>query len=178
MDHVTFHQPQLETWPPPKPSQPSDPVSLVKTFLKGFPRGEEDWDDKPPRDQNGIDDLHKELTLSKVPCEQRAKMNSMELLQKFAEEHTSLLQGKTSQIHCFVFVALGIIAINFGYKPSEIDTMAAIHMGTKESAIRAMRLGIKKWNKISKALRNSWLPRADELPLRRKWSTIHIIIRD
>ncbi|KAH6889930.1 hypothetical protein B0T10DRAFT_403904 [Thelonectria olida] len=168
MDNVTFYPPQLETRRTPKPSQSPDPVSLVKTFLKGFPKGEADWDHEAPQDQEGIDKLHDELTLSKVPCEQRAKMNSMELLQKFAEEHTSLLQGKKSQIHCLVFTALGIVAIDFGCKPRMIDQMAALHMGTEESAIRAMRLGVKKWNKTSKTLRDSWLPRADELPLRRE----------
>ncbi|RYC79832.1 hypothetical protein BFJ63_vAg17282 [Fusarium oxysporum f. sp. narcissi] len=171
MDNVIFSSsgPQRRPTPrQPKPSRSSESISLIKTFLKALPKGEEDWDDKKPHTQEQIEQLHLDLTLSKLAREGRAEMKPKALLQSFAEEHATLLHDLESQIHSFVFIALGDVAIKSGLPVREVDEMTIAFTGVPRSALRTLRLGVRRWIKASDTLRQSWLPRADELPIRRK----------
>ncbi|KAK2922600.1 hypothetical protein FoTM2_017453 [Fusarium oxysporum f. sp. vasinfectum] len=158
----------------PKPSRSPESISLIKTFLRALPKGEEDWDDKAPRTQEQIEQLRLDLTLSKLVREGRAKMKPKALLQSFAEEHAALLRNLESQIHSFVFIALGDVAIKSDLPVREVDEMTMAYTGAQRSAVRTLRLGVRRWIKASDTLRQSWLPRADELPLRRR-SFIHVM---
>ncbi|KAG6977958.1 hypothetical protein IWW34DRAFT_857918 [Fusarium oxysporum f. sp. albedinis] len=176
MDNIIFSsgRPQPPMPRQPKPSRSPESISLVKTFLRALPKGEEDWDDKAPRTQEQIEQLRLDLTLSKLVREGRAKMKPKALLQSFAEEHAALLRDLESQIHSFVFIALGDVAIKSDLPVREVDEMTMAYTGAQRSAVRTLRLGVRRWIKASDTLRQSWLPRADELPLRRK-SFIHIM---
>ncbi|KAJ3454875.1 hypothetical protein MRS44_013475 [Fusarium solani] len=157
----------LPPWTP-KPGRSPDAISLVKTFLRALPKGEEDWDDKRPHTQADINDLRHELTLDKIPREERAGMGPRALLQAFAVEHAALLEEAQSQIHMLVFIALGKVAVGLGLRAKDVNTMVAECTGVPESAVKAMRLGVRRWIKASDVLRRTWLGRADELPFRRK----------
>ncbi|GKU22665.1 unnamed protein product [Fusarium langsethiae] len=172
MDNVIFSSsvPQRRPTPrQPKPSRSSESISLIKTFLKALPKGEEDWDDKKPHTQEQIEQLHLDLTLSKIAREARAVMKPKALLQSFAEEHAALLHDLESQIHSFVFIALGDVAVKSGLPVREVDEMTIAVTGVQRSALRTLRLGVRRWIKASDTLRQSWLPRADELPIRREY---------
>ncbi|EEU33557.1 uncharacterized protein NECHADRAFT_19590, partial [Fusarium vanettenii 77-13-4] len=93
-------------------------------------------------------------------------MDSQTLLEAFADEHAGLLEGTRSQIHAFVFIALGEAAIGLGFRAKVVNQMVAKYMGVPETSARTMRLGVRRWIKMSDVLRSSWLSRADELPLR------------
>lgn len=150
-------------------------VSVLKTFLRALPKGEEDWDDKKPRTQEGVEQLHDELILSKVDRAKRAAMDSQTLLRAFADEHAALLEDTRSQIHAFVFIALGEVAIGLGFQAKAVNQMVAKYMGAPETSARAMRLGVRRWIKASDVLRSSWLSRADELPFRRTCCMVHTL---
>ncbi|KAI8401666.1 hypothetical protein FOFC_18535 [Fusarium oxysporum] len=177
MDNIIFSsgRPQPPMPRQPKPSRSPESISLVKTFLRALPKGEEDWDDKAPRTQEQIEQLRLDLTLSKLVREGRAKMKPKALLQSFAEEHAALLRDLESQIHSFVFIALGDVAIKSDLPVREVDEMTMAYTGAQRSAVRTLRLGVRRWIKASDTLRQSWLPRADELPLRPGKSFIHIM---
>ncbi|KAH7186356.1 hypothetical protein DER44DRAFT_681973 [Fusarium oxysporum] len=168
MDNIIFSsgRPQPPMPRQPKPSRSPESVSLIKTFLRALPKGEEDWDDKAPRTQEQIEQLRLDLTLSKLVREGRAKMKPKALLQSFAEEHAALLRNLESQIHSFVFIALGDVAIKSDLPVRDVDEMTMAYTGAQRSAVRTLRLGVRRWIKASDTLRQSWLPRADELPLR------------
>ncbi|SPJ83508.1 uncharacterized protein FTOL_10091 [Fusarium torulosum] len=176
MDNVIFSsgRPQRPMPRQPKPSRSSKSISLIKTFLRALPKGEEDWDDKEPHTQEQIEQLRLDLTLSKLAREGRAEMKPKALLQSFAEDHAALLRNLESQIHSFVFIALGDVAIKSDLPVREVDEMMMAYTGAQRSVLRILRLGVRRWIKASDTLRQSWLTRADELPLRRK-SFIHIM---
>ncbi|RSL50342.1 hypothetical protein CEP51_015359 [Fusarium floridanum] len=158
----------------PKPGRSLDAISLIKTFLRALPKGEEDWDDKRPHTQAEINDLRYELTLHKIPRQERAGMRPRELLQAFAVEHAALLKEAKSQIHMLAFIALGEVAVGLGLRPKEVNATVAEYTGVSESAVRTMRLGVRRWIKASDVLRRTWLSRVDELPFRRT-NFIHTI---
>ncbi|KAH7142386.1 hypothetical protein DER46DRAFT_518163, partial [Fusarium sp. MPI-SDFR-AT-0072] len=47
-----------------------------------------------------------------------------------------------------------------------VDEMTMAYTGARRSAVKTLRLGARRWIKALDTLCQSWLPRADELPLR------------
>ncbi|RSL89946.1 hypothetical protein CDV31_015785 [Fusarium ambrosium] len=166
MDGLISNPSRLQDRQPRKQPKKSS-VSAIKTFLRALPKGEEDWDDKKPRTQEGIEQLRNELALSKIDGAKRAEMDSQTLLKAFTDEHATLLEDTRSQIHAFVFIALGEVAIGLGFRAKTVNEMVANYMRVPETSARTMRLGVRRWIKASDVLRRSWLGRADELPFRR-----------
>jgi len=67
-------------------------------------------------------------------------MDSQTLLKAFAGEHAGLLKGTRSQIHAFVFIALGEAAIRLGFRAKVVNHVVAKYMGVPETSARTMRL--------------------------------------
>ena len=175
MDDIRFEdpgqpQPARQSQPKQPPAkQPPDALSQARQFLGGFPKGEEDWNDKKPHTQADVDSLREELTLSQISVKERRQMEPERLLQTFGDNLRAKLQ-EDSQIHMMVYVALGSAAIRFGLKPMVVDKIGATHTGKAEASFRRMRLGVQQWIAAIDIIKNNGLRRAYELPIRRKWA--------
>lgn len=148
LENIIFEHPQrpqqLRRQQQSGPNRLARALGMAKTFLKGLPQGEEDWDNEKSWTQADVDMLHNELVLSKIPHKEHAQIDSTGLLQRFAEGHATSLKGRESQIHTFVFIALGEVAIGPNHPVRAVNATTKKYTVASDSAIRAMRLSVRR----------------------------------